>query len=156
MKASWWVVVPVVLHRCGACIKHGGERIDRSARRRRADVAAEDLGSDGRGCGCGDGAREASESAARASGGTGRRAQRCRATRHGRECERSASVARAPSRALLQIAVVRTARQGARQLFEDSPSFLTTRTCAVSNGTGAEAATAPSSADIGSNDGYSR
>ena len=58
--------------------------------------------------------------------------------------------------ALLQIALVRTARQGARQLFEDSPSFSTTRTCAVSNGTGAAAATAPSSADIGSNDGYSR
>ena len=38
-----------------------------------------------------------------------------------------------------------------------SPSFSTTRTCAVNNGTGAEAAaTAPSSADIGSNDGYSR
>ena len=55
--------------------------------------------------------------------------------------------------ALLQIAV-RTARQGARQLFEDSPSFLTTRTCAVSNGTGVEAATAPCSADIGSDDGY--
>ena len=51
---------------------------------------------------------------------------------------------------------VRTARQGARQLFEDSPSFLTTRTCAVSNGTGAAAAAVPSSADIDSNDGYSR
>ena len=36
------------------------EEIDRSARRRRADVAAGDQGSDGRGCG--DGAREASES----------------------------------------------------------------------------------------------
>ena len=58
--------------------------------------------------------------------------------------------------ALLQIAAVRTARQGARQLFEDSPSFLTTRTCEVSNGTGAAAATAQSSADVGSNDGYSR
>ena len=59
--------------------------------------------------------------------------------------------------ALLQIAFVRTARQGARQLFEDSPSFLTTRTCAVSNGTGAAAAaTAPSSTGIGSNGGYSR
>ena len=41
-------------------------------------------------------------------------------------------------------------------MFEDSPSFSTTRTCAVSNGTGAAAATAPSSADIGLNDGYSR
>ena len=59
--------------------------------------------------------------------------------------------------ALLQITLVRTARQGARQLFEDSPSFLTTHTFAVSNGTGAAAATAPSSAaDIGSNDGSSR
>ena len=38
---------------------------------------------------------------------------------------------------------------------EDSPSFSTTRTCTVSNGTGAAAATAPSSADIGSSDGYS-
>ena len=56
-------------------------------------------GSDGRGCG--DGAREASESksTARAHGGAGRRAQRCGATRNGRECERSASIARAPSRA---------------------------------------------------------
>ena len=77
--------------------KHEFEEIDRSARRRRADVAAEDQGSDGRGCG--DGAREASESAARANGGAGRRALRCEATRHGRECERIASVARAPSRA---------------------------------------------------------
>ena len=58
--------------------------------------------------------------------------------------------------ALLQIAFVRTARQGARQLFEDSPSFLATRTCAVSNGTGAEAAVVPSFANIGSDDGYSR
>jgi hypothetical protein len=58
--------------------------------------------------------------------------------------------------ALLQIALVRTARQGARQLFEDSPSFLTTRTCAVSNGTGAAAAATPSSTDIDPNDGYSR
>ena len=59
--------------------------------------------------------------------------------------------------ALLPITLVRTARQGACQFFEkDSPSFLTTRTCAVSNGTGAEAATAPCSADIGSDDGYSR
>ena len=38
----------------------------------------------------------------------------------------------------------------------DSPSSSTTRTCAVSNGTGAAAATAPSSVDVGSNDGYSR
>ena len=37
-----------------------------------------------------------------------------------------------------------------------APSFSTTRTCAVSNGTGAAAAAAASSADIGSNDGYSR
>ena len=58
--------------------------------------------------------------------------------------------------ALLQMTLVRTARQGARQLFEDFPSFLTTRTFAVGGGTGAAAATAPSSADIGSNDGYSR
>ena len=58
--------------------------------------------------------------------------------------------------ALLQIAFVRTAGQGARQLFEDSPSFLTTHTCAVRNGTGVEAATARCSADIGSDDGYSR
>ena len=58
--------------------------------------------------------------------------------------------------ALLQIALVRTARQGARQLGEDTPSFSTTRTCAVSNGTGAAAAVVPSSAEIGSNDGYSR
>ena len=58
--------------------------------------------------------------------------------------------------ALLQIAAVRTARQGARQLFEGSPSFSTTRTCAVSNGTGAAAAAAPCSADIRSDDGYSR
>ena len=58
--------------------------------------------------------------------------------------------------ALLQIALVRTARQGARQLFEDSPSFSTTRTCAVSNGTGAAAAVVSSSADSGSIDGYSR
>ena len=58
--------------------------------------------------------------------------------------------------ALLQITLVRTARQGARQLFEEYPSFLTTRICAVSNGTGAEAAVVPSSADIGSDDGYSR
>ena len=59
--------------------------------------------------------------------------------------------------ALLQITLVRTARQGARQLFEDPPSFLTTRTCALSNGTGAVAAAAlPSSADIRLNDGYSR
>ena len=57
--------------------------------------------------------------------------------------------------ALLQITLVRTARQDARQLFEDSPLFLTTRTRAVSSGTGAAAATTPSSADIGSNDGYS-
>ena len=40
--------------------KHEFEEIDRSARRRHADVAAEDQGSDGRGCD--DGAREASES----------------------------------------------------------------------------------------------
>ena len=40
--------------------RHEFEEIDRSARRRRADVAAEDHGSDGRGCG--DGAWEASES----------------------------------------------------------------------------------------------
>ena len=40
--------------------QHEFEEIDRSARRRRADVVAEDQGSDGRGCG--DGAREASES----------------------------------------------------------------------------------------------
>ena len=58
--------------------------------------------------------------------------------------------------ALLQITLVRTARQGARQLFEDSSSFLTTRTCAVSKGTGAVAAAVPISANIGSNDGYSR
>ena len=58
--------------------------------------------------------------------------------------------------ALLQIALVRTARQGARQLFEDSPSFSTTRTCAVRNGTGAAAAVVTSSAEIGSNDGYFR
>ena len=77
--------------------QHEFEEIDRSARRRRADVAAEDQRSDGRGCG--DGAREGSESAARANGGAGRRARRCGATRHGRECERSASEARAPSRA---------------------------------------------------------
>ena len=32
----------------------------------------------------------------------------------------------------------------------------TTRTCAVSNGTGAEAAEVPCSADIGLNGGYSR
>ena len=47
-------------------------------------------------------------------------------------------------------------KTGACQLFEDSPSFSTTRACAVSNGTGAEAATAPSSADIGSTDEHSR
>ena len=76
--------------------QHEFGEIDRSSRRRRADVVAEDQGSDGRGCG--DGAREASESAARANGGAGRRAQRRGATRHGRECERIASVARAPSR----------------------------------------------------------
>ena len=58
--------------------------------------------------------------------------------------------------ALLQITLVRSATQGARQLFEDSPSFSTTRTCAVNNGTGAAATTTPSSADIGSNGGYSR
>ena len=58
--------------------------------------------------------------------------------------------------ALLQIALVRTARQGARQLFEVTLSLSTTRTCAVSNGTGAAAVVVPSSADIGSNDGYSR
>ena len=40
--------------------KHEFEETDRSARRRHADVAAEDQGSDGRGCD--DGAREASES----------------------------------------------------------------------------------------------
>ena len=40
--------------------RHEFEEIDRSARRRRADVAAEDHGSDGRGCG--DGAWEANES----------------------------------------------------------------------------------------------
>ena len=45
---------------------------------------------------------------------------------------------------------------GARQMFEGSPSFSTTRTHAISNGTGAAAATALSSADIGSNDGNSR
>ena len=43
--------------------QHEFEEIDRSARRRRADVAAEDQGSDRRGCG--DGAREASESGIR-------------------------------------------------------------------------------------------
>ena len=47
-------------------------------------------------------------------------------------------------------------RGGARQLFEDSPSFSTPRTCAVSNGTGAAAATVLSSADIEPNGGYSR
>ena len=82
--------------RAGRVTTRVGE-IDRSARRRRADVDAEDLGSDGRGCR--DGARETSESAARANGGAGRRAKRCGATRHEREYERSASVARAPSRA---------------------------------------------------------
>ena len=57
--------------------------------------------------------------------------------------------------ALLQITLVRS--QGARQLFEDSPSFSAMRTCAVSNGTGAAAAAAvPCSTDIGSNDDHSR
>ena len=41
-------------------------------------------------------------------------------------------------------------------MFEDSPSFSTTRTFTMSNGTGAVAATASSFADVGSNDGYSR
>jgi hypothetical protein len=58
--------------------------------------------------------------------------------------------------ALLQIALVRTARQGTRQLFEDSPSFSTTRTCEVSIGTSAAAAATPSSTDIDPNDNYSR
>ena len=41
-------------------------------------------------------------------------------------------------------------------MFEDSPSFPTTRTFAMSNGTGVVEATAQSFADSKSNDGYSR
>ena len=41
-------------------------------------------------------------------------------------------------------------------MFEDSSSFSTTRTSAISNGTGAVAATAQSSADVRSNDEHSR
>ena len=56
----------------------------------------------------------------------------------------------------LQTTLVRRPRPGACQLFEDSLSFLTTRACAVSNGTSAAAAAVPCSADIGSNDEHSR
>ena len=41
-------------------------------------------------------------------------------------------------------------------MFEDSPSFSTTRTFAISNDIGTVAATASSSTDVGSNGGYSR
>ena len=40
-------------------------------------------------------------------------------------------------------------------MFEDSPSFPTTCTFAMRNGTDAVAATAQSFADVGSNDSYS-
>ena len=58
--------------------------------------------------------------------------------------------------ARVETSLVRRSRPDARHLFEDAPSFSTTRTCAASNGTGAAAATTPISADVGSNDGYSR
>ena len=57
--------------------------------------------------------------------------------------------------ARVQATQVRRSRLGACHLFEDSPSFSTTRTFAISNGTGAVAATAQSFADVGSNDGCS-
>ena len=55
----------------------------------------------------------------------------------------------------VQTTLMPRSRPAARHLFEDSPSFSTTRTCVVSNIPGAAAAMMPSSADIGSNDGYS-
>ena len=58
--------------------------------------------------------------------------------------------------ALVQTTLVRRSRSGACHLFDDSPSFSTTRTCAVSNGIGAAAATAPSSADTRSNNEHPR
>ena len=56
--------------------------------------------------------------------------------------------------ARVQITQVRRSRLDPCHLFEDSPSFSATRTCAISNGTGAAAATAQISADVGPNDGY--
>ena len=58
--------------------------------------------------------------------------------------------------ARVQPTQVRRSRLGACHLFEDSPSFSTTRTFTMSNGTRAVAATTPSSADVGSNDEHSR
>ena len=67
----------------------------------------------------------------------------------------SARYSRKNSLSLTALSVARS-RLGACHLFKDSPSFSTTRTCAISNATGAAAATTSSSADVGSNCGYSR
>ena len=58
--------------------------------------------------------------------------------------------------ARVQPTQVRRSRLDSSHLFEDSSSVSTTRTFAMSNGTGAVVATAQSFADVGSNDGYSR
>ena len=59
--------------------------------------------------------------------------------------------------ARVQTTLVRAGHDRARVACLRIPlSFLTTRTFAISNGTCAAAATAPSSVDVGPNDGYTK